>query len=382
MLRWTPVFGSIAWLALALATAYWVRSIPPDHDLLIYQDAAARAHAGRSAYLPIDIGGTTYLYHPTAMLAIWFLSSFDGGFSWSWFGVNLVAWAVGVWLIADSVSRALGTEPHGRWWAFAAALTWGPLVEALYVGQINGLVTLAIALSLWSLLRQHDIDSGFYLAIAIVMKTSPALLAVHLAASRRWKAFVATLVGLAVLSALAAFVYGADALREFLLVVTMISHSLPPVFYNQSLISVLYRALRVVAPGLAFLARDLSGPLSVAAAAAILWPALRRPLTPAMIACSFVAIWIVSVILSPLVWYHHHMFLAGGVAVALSWRDRLVRTLGAGGAWLIHAQRALELAGGSRWLLACAGQLAVAAAVALCLRRLSQVPSPKLRVES
>ena len=199
------------------------------------------------------------------------------------------------------------------------------------------------------------------------MKASPVLLLLHFAAMRRWTALVSTLAGVVLLTALPAIVYSPRLLVEYGQVVSAISNSLPPLFYNQSPISVLYRITREFAPRASFLTRNLSAPLAAVLSAAVLLPTSRRAPPRALVTCSFVAIWIVSVVASPLVWYHHHVFLVAAVAVALCSTDRTARVLAMAGASFIQLQRALELAGRSRWLGAVAGEFAIGAAIVICL---------------
>ena len=138
------------WIACAAATLQWLRSIPLGQDVLIYQDAVARANRGRSPYFPIDIGGEGYTYHPAQLLLIRILAPPSEGFSWLWFAESLAAWILSLWLVGDCLSRGIGSSlPSPRWLWIAGALTFGPLLETLYLGQIDTMVTLAMVLALW-----------------------------------------------------------------------------------------------------------------------------------------------------------------------------------------------------------------------------------------
>jgi hypothetical protein len=366
--RWALMLWLGCWIACAAATLQWLRSIPPGQDVRIYQEAAARAHQGRSPYLPIDIGGEGYTYHPAQLLLVRVLAPPGAGFPWIWFFASAAAWIASLRLVNECLSIGLRSSPAGpRWLWIVSALTFGPLLETLYLGQIDTIVTLAVILALWLLLRGADWPAGASLAVAIVLKASPVLLLLHFAAVRRWKALVAACAVVGGLTALPAAVYSPRLLLEYRQVVSAISGSLPPLFYNQSAISVLYRAIREFVPQASFLTRNMGAPLAAVLSAAALWPAIGRPPTPAMMTSSFAALWIVALIASPLVWYHHHVFLLASVGVALCSASRAARTLAVAGASFVQVQRALELAGGSRWLGALSGEFAVGAAVAICL---------------
>ena len=376
--RWVLLLWLGCWMACAAATLQWLRSIPLGQDVRIYQEAVARASQGRSPYLPIDIGGDGYTYHPAQLLLVRLLAPPSEGFSWPWFAASAAAWIVSLWLIADCLSRGLGSSlPGPRWLWIVGALTFGPLLETLYLGQVDTIVTLTMVLALWCLLRGSELGAGASLAVAIVLKASPVLLLLHFAALRRWTALVSALASVALLTALPALVYSPRLLVEYRQVVSAISGSLPPLFFNQSPISVLYRAIRELAPQSSFVMRHAGGPLAAMLSAAVLLPVVRRAPTRALTTCSFVAIWLVALIASPLVWYHHHVFLIAAVGVALCSTDRAARGLALAGASSIQLQRALELAGRSRWLGAVAGEFAIAAAIAICVWTSTEAEAPQ-----
>src|SRR5262245_57981412 len=142
--------GLACWIAGALATFVWLRSIPAGQDLQIYQEAVARASRGSSPYFPIDIGGEGYTYHPAQLLAVTVLAPPTRISSWSWLVASVAAWLAALWLIADCISRGLGTNlPGPRWLWLTAAMTFGPLLETLYLGQIDTMVTWATICALW-----------------------------------------------------------------------------------------------------------------------------------------------------------------------------------------------------------------------------------------
>nr|ADC36067.1 hypothetical protein [uncultured bacterium 213] len=377
--RWLAVVWLACWIACGAATVQWLRAIPLGQDVLIYQDAFARANAGGSPYLPIAIGGDGYTYHPAQLLLFGILDPIGRGFSWLWFAESVAAWIASLWLAGKCLALGLGTSlPDPRWLWIAAALTFGPLIETLYLGQIDTIVTFVMVLALWLLLKGSNVAAGASLALAIVLKASPVLLLLHFAALRRWRALGSALLGVGVLTVLPAVVYSPRLLSEYRQVVTAISGVLPPLFYNQSPLSVVYRILRLVLPQASFVLRNASAPLAIGLSAVVLIPAFQRPPTREFVMCSFVAIWLVALMASPLVWYHHHVFLIAAVGVALCSADRRVRALAVAGASCIQLQRAIELTGGSRWLGASAGEFAIAAAVAMCLWK-STAPDAQTR---
>ncbi len=118
----------------------------------------------------------------------------------------LIAWEVagalgfvaGAWL----VGLALG----GGWkvvLALGATLVFGPVYHTLMDGQVNGLAFLGLAVGFWGLSRRRELAAGGGAAVAAALKLTPLALFPYFFWRRRWRAGVASLAGLVLLTLLA-----------------------------------------------------------------------------------------------------------------------------------------------------------------------------------
>ena len=88
--------------------------------------------------------------------------------------------------------------------ALAALLSqqFAPAVQTLIIGQINFLVLLPLALIPELSRRGHERWVGVMIALAAMLKFTPAILILYLVLRRRWQAAIAAVVALAALALL------------------------------------------------------------------------------------------------------------------------------------------------------------------------------------
>jgi len=223
---------------------------------------------------------------------------------------------------------------------------FGPFVETVYIGQINAFVVLFLYLSLLLAEDGKSALGGLMLALAIVLKTSPVLFIGYFLATRRYRVVVSSLASLAALSVVSALQFSPEVLRAFLATVARMGSELSLSTFNEGVAVTLHQALyhlglghpeealllvqQVAFSGLALLL--LASGLAIPARGA-----RQRLYLSSMLL-------IIMVIESPLVWYHHWVFVMLPLALVL------VRDWGAQGRsalWLLvltNLERLFEVA--------------------------------------
>ena len=184
-------------------------------------------------------------------------------------------------------------------------LCFAPLWDNLYAGQINTFVLLAIAAAWLLSIRGRQVGAGAALAVAVVLKSLPALLLVYFVAVRQWRAVVSCLAVALVASAAAAVVWRAEYLRTWI-DVSMATVSTDFDYMN---LGVRAAAMRWFGDGAGKVVHAL---LFVAACGFACW---RR--------AKFERLVVVMTTFGPVVWYHHMVFLLLPIVAAIAvapWR--------------------------------------------------------------
>jgi alpha-1,2-mannosyltransferase len=113
--------------------------------------------------------------------------------------IGMLALAAGVWaFFADDEKKAR------RDFTLAGLLitfSFFPVYYSLYMGQVNALLFLCMALVLHCARRGRPWFAGFFIALAALVKIFPAVLMVFFAAKRQFKPVVAAMVSMIVLGA-------------------------------------------------------------------------------------------------------------------------------------------------------------------------------------
>lgn len=236
-------------------------------------------------------------------------------------------------------------SPRGAWitWGVLglASLGWGPLLDSLWLGQVSGLYLLALSLVLVGAYRRQDAYCGLGLALAILLKLYPLFLALWLVVHKRYRALGWTAGSLLLLSMAAALQWGGE---RFLQYVHYLLWQQPyqTVISNQSLMALLNNLLIGCPPALIkFLNLLLLG-----GGGYLLWRRSQRSakeITELKGAEEGLAWgvdfsrWLVlSLILSPLSWGHHHLVLIIPflIFLAQTWLKGTALSFKSGEAWL------------------------------------------------
>lgn len=163
-------------------------------DFLIYTLAGAAFLEGRDGYAIKNIRGWEYLYPPLLALAVYPLASLrpeNQVFAWFLLNLPMAAWALTECRRTTlAIWNAHTTAPRGppEWIALAALLAGlFPLLNTLQRGQVGVLLllllTVGIRLAVFGAGRVRPLLGGGLLALAIVIKLTPALVAAALLAA-------------------------------------------------------------------------------------------------------------------------------------------------------------------------------------------------------
>jgi alpha-1,2-mannosyltransferase len=125
-----------------------------------------------------------------------------------WLGANVVAFAASVSLVllsARAAWRAVTPRRRPGYWlllTLAAVLVWAlPLRNNLLLGQVNPLVLLFISLAVRAHLLGRNAPAGFWLAPAIMIKLTPAVLLLFFLLRRNHRALLTCTVCLVLMAA-------------------------------------------------------------------------------------------------------------------------------------------------------------------------------------
>ena len=208
MARWTVIAIAIlvSLVAFAAARTFPDRLSRKMPDLEVYWTAASRAHNAEPLYRAED-GPYQFKYLPafavlTAPAARVPLDLAKG----AWFAISLTLLIV---LVTMSLS-VLPELKHPAWWIATATLVvmlkfYG---HELILGQMNALFAAIVVGAIVALRYGHEAVSGALLAIAIVVKPYAILFVPWILARRRAASIAALGIGILVLLALPAAVYG------------------------------------------------------------------------------------------------------------------------------------------------------------------------------
>jgi alpha-1,2-mannosyltransferase len=271
------------------------------HDFLAYHQAIERVTDGAPLYDMsfTEAGGFgLFFYPPTfAPLVLPFALLSPEPAIWTWIGLSLAAFVVGVAILPASRSV--------RWWILLLAGLSFPFVYAVKLGQVGPILFLAFAVG-W-----RGIDEALRLGasagLGAAIKLQPGLLLVWALLTRRYRAVGVGMIVLAVLAAVATILAGPGAWSDFF---TLISTVGDPIATKQNLTpgAVAYQlgASTTVAAALQLV--SIVG-LVAAFLAAIRWATDEASYLVAVIA---------SQLASPILWDHYAMLLLLPVAYLLS----------------------------------------------------------------
>lgn len=247
--------------------------------------------------------------------------------------------------------------------ALAAAawlcLTFAPATQTMLLGQINFLVLAPLVLIPWLTRHGHERWVGVMVALAAMLKFTPAILIVYLLLRRRWEAAISAAVALAALALVTAAVVGPGTFIAMLPQALHVGAGDANLGHNQALFAPLLTALAgtSIAGAAQFAARALLVVLALAFGHILFhgspYSSFDRhtdgPDSQVSEAASYAVALCAMVLLSPTAWVHHYVWILPAAAIAL----------GRAGASLLDAMRAGRLGWhGARFVLvivACVG---------------------------
>jgi len=254
-----------------------------------------------------------FFYPPTALLLFsplaWIPQVQVAAFSW--FAVQIVL----LLLLALGASRLAGYRGL-HWLVLLAVLSHSPVSSSILYGQVS-LPLATLAVWVWLLHRDgHSIGAGLLLSLGVALKVFPLLwLGFLLIRPRGWARFLGgCLFGTAVLTGLSLSVYGADLWRAF--------H-----FWVLGPLTTYSPSESISVRGLVFLLGSSNGTplhwvLLIALTAFFAWGSRihrRRGGSPDILAVGIVAL---SVLASPVAWYHYACLATGFLAAFAGRIDR------------------------------------------------------------
>lgn len=339
----------IVYILLAVFSAYWLGEITRHKfgaDFTIYYQAFQDAQAGGNPYEPYDIGAS-FVNHPFVLTLVSLLdwTNQPGIALGLWIGLSVLAW-VGVLyillLLLQISGRPLLFHGHGLTIWLLLWLGYGPFWETIQIGQINIFVFLFILLALFFSEKDKPHLAGCFLALSIVFKTSPLLLSIYFLLRGQWRVLLWAGIFTGIVTLVAAIQFSPTIIANYLKVVTQVGGEIHPTLYNQSFLSLAYRGrdrlgLGDVAEIFILGHKILLGSLLIITSV-IGYQKLHTT--------SFKRIWWFSlylsimVIFSPLVWYHHSVYLL--LPLALIFASPSLSWVGILCVFLLQAERAFD----------------------------------------
>jgi len=197
-------------------------------------------------------------------------------------------------LVRPEKNRGLG------WIAFCALhAVCGPLVSTLRLGQVNVVVVALVLLALHAERKDRPVGAGLLLAIAILVKITPAVFLVDLFLRSRWRTLFATVGWAGMLVAASAVVTGIQPWLDFAVRVR------DPLPFNPPMSLRGLVELAALPLGLGPLPRALA---FLALASFVIVRIVRRLVeAPADPVRGWSMLAIGSLLLFPLTWHHHYV---------------------------------------------------------------------------
>jgi hypothetical protein len=309
-----PALGE--YIIFGLRTEWVLLAVKPfPHYLLedfsYYLRAYQLAAHGGDPY-QIRAIGTGFLYPPPALLLVGVFAPISGAIprAAAYIGVNL--------LLLGMMLRGLVRYYHLAfrhvWWCLVLALPFAPLLELMYIGQINLIAAFGIFL-LFCYEERLPVIAGFGLSLAICLKVTPFIFVAYLLTQRRWATLGWTLAWLVVESALSALFFGWQPFVTYIGVFINLSGVIVPGDGNSQALGSLLNYHGWISIADIPSAQHILGVylLIVFAASAVI--AYRwRQREPVFLILSL------GIMVAPnIMWYHHYVFILLPVFIWLAW---------------------------------------------------------------
>jgi alpha-1,2-mannosyltransferase len=344
----------LAYVLGGIVSEYWLGLLtrhPLGEDFRIYYDAYVDARNERNPYLPYSIGHS-FIYHPFALT---FISVFTWHGNWTlaffaWTLGGAVSWGAAVSLVlriieakSPLVSQAFGGW-DSNWFVWLVFLVFAPFWETIHIGQINVFVALFLYLSLYLDELDRPLAAGLCLAVSILLKTSPILFLGYFWIARRYRVVWSTLAALAGLNIVPAVQFSARVLSDYCGILGTLGSEIHPTVYNQSMIAISSRILGHLgianAGSMLILSHRILflGLGTVVLIRCLLTPADHRSARRWLFGLFLIAM----VVSSPLVWYHHSLFLLLPLVQLILSASRVYAGLGVALVFVLQMGRLFE----------------------------------------
>lgn len=275
--------------------------------------------------------GTRWIYLPAYA---WIFRPFAGlefqAATRAWLAVNMVLTLLCVGSLC-SARPWRGDQLLNRWrvaWIVFMGLTFQPVLDNMWHGNISALIFACFCLSYWLLRRDRSFFAGLVLGVIVPLKFYPGLFVLYFAWRRNWSFVAGTVVSSAAILALSVLTAGWPGnLEYFQMIWSELRGGGIPAFNNQSIAGFL---LHVFTRGNVNGWQDVSVPVSLtilrlalvlAVAGAAAWALRRRPegtANPTLAQDLDLALVIgVMLLTSPITWYHYYIWLLFPLIVVL-----------------------------------------------------------------
>jgi Glycosyltransferase family 87 len=295
-----PIVAILAFVVVVGATVA-VAGDTLGFDFLAYHQAAMRLLAGGPVYdLSFEAsGGFGLFYYPPTfvpfILPLGLLSATTA--VWLWTALLIVTFLIGVAVMPVSTTV--------RWWiVLLAGLSW-PFVYAVKLGQVGPLLFACFAVG-WRWL-DDPLRLGLSGALGAAIKLQPGLILVWALLTGRYRAVVAGVVALVVLSAVATLLAGVGSWADFITLVRRVSDPITTA-HNFTPGAIAYQL---------GLGADVASVIQLASTILVLVLVVVAARRAASEASYLVAI-IASQLLSPILWDHYALLLLLPVAYLLA----------------------------------------------------------------
>jgi len=306
-------------LLLALFSEYWLGIIyhhPIGTDFYIYYNSYIKAISGENPYLPYLVG-ESFVNHP-------FVLSFLSLFIWHqqkivalvlWITASALAWIVVIKFVFSLVQSSLGRiELMDKRESFLLGLAifigFAPFWETIHVGQINVFAILSILLMYYYSELDRPYVSGFFLSLAIVLKSSPIIFVLYFLSLRNYRLLFGSVLSLVLFSLIPSVQFSTNIIPSFLTVLSNLGSEIHPSRNNESIVALAARLLTKWGfenfEGILKTGRNV---LAILVVGAILIPNLLKNPSKSLRLSQFALLLLAMTLFSPLVWYHHSIFL-------------------------------------------------------------------------
>ncbi|RJO70970.1 DUF2029 domain-containing protein [Nocardia panacis] len=288
-------------------------------DLQVYRLGVQALFDGRDMYATLpatSLGiGLPFIYPPFAALALSPFALLPWGIAKvAFFITSTLALTLTLYLVARRIWPTLGTAAMVTACAVPAAMLLEPVHQTLKFGQVNLLVMALVAAD--CLTEKPRWRRGILVGVAAAIKLTPVAFVLYFLVRREYKAAVTAAISGAAASALAFAVLPGASMKYWFGGMGNLSGLSGSAFRtNQSIQGMLTR-LGVEKPASTLIWLALGAVLLV-----LIWTAMRQATDLPAVAFALNAVF--ALLLSPISWSHHWVWIAPGLLAVFGYATRL-----------------------------------------------------------